>query len=65
MTSKKVTYNPKTRKYFSNPFNKYSHKELLRLANVNTFDGNFEIERLHDGRIKVKATVKSNSTKKK
>lgn len=65
MSLRKVTYNSKTRKDFSNPYAKYSHKELLRLGNVDTFNGNFKIERLQDGRIKVKAASKSNSSKKK
>jgi len=55
MVSKKVTYKSMTRNDISNPFNKYSHQELLKLANVELFNGRYEIEQLYNGRIKVLA----------
>ncbi|MDV3460262.1 hypothetical protein CMT57_08150 [Elizabethkingia anophelis] len=64
MSLKKITYNSKTRNDISNPYHKFSHQDLLRLANISTFNGNFEIEKLHNGRIKVNAIVKSKSSKK-
>ncbi len=58
MASKKVTYKSKTRNDISNPFNKYSHQELLKIANVELFNGLYEIEHLNNGRIKVLAADK-------
>lgn len=55
MASKKVTYKSKTRNDISNPFNKYSHQELLKIANVELFNGRYEIEHLNNGRIRVLA----------
>lgn len=54
MLSKKVTYKSKTRNDISNPFNKHSHEELLRLADVQDFKGSFDVQQLKNGRIKVK-----------
>ena len=58
MALKKITYNLKTRNDISNPFNKYSHQELLKLANVQNFNGSYEIQKLNNGRINVKAIDK-------
>ena len=43
---------------FSNEFHRYSHDQLLVLANVQKFNGNYEVKKLPDGRIKVEATNK-------
>ncbi len=65
MNPKKITYNAKTRNDISNPFNKYSHQDLLKRANVKNFNGSFSIQQLENGRIKVIAIEKqSNSAKK-
>lgn len=53
MTPKKITYNPKTRKSISNPYSDVPYDKLLKQANITTFNGNFEIEQLPNGRIKV------------
>lgn len=63
MASKKITYNSKTRNDISNPFNKYSHQELLNLANVEFFNDNYEIQHLSNGRIKVHAVDKDKRKK--
>lgn len=48
-----ITFNRKTRKDLSNPYNKIPHSELLRLANVKTFK-EFDIEYLKNNRIIIK-----------
>ncbi len=53
MSFKKITYNPKSRNDISNPYNKLSHDDLLRLGKVTLFNGNFIIQKLKNGRIKV------------
>lgn len=53
MTAKKITYNPRTRNDISNPFNKFSHKSLLKLGCIGIFNEKFIIETLSNGRIKV------------
>jgi len=58
VTKRKITYNSKTRMDFSNEFHRYSHDQLLVLANVQKFNGNYEVKKLPDGRIKVEATNK-------
>ena len=63
MVTSKVTYNPKTREDFSNPYNKFSYEELRKLAHVEMFNGDFEIEKLPDGRIRVKKKNKSKQKK--
>lgn len=63
MPHKKIKYNPKTRNDISNPYNKYSHEELLRLANIQKFNGSYEIKQLDNGRIIVKAVQKKKREK--
>lgn len=53
MKAKKVSYDQKNREDISNPYNKYSHADLLKMANIKQFD-KCEIIRLDNGRIKVK-----------
>lgn len=51
----KIKYNLKTRKDNSNPFHGMNHEELLRAAGVKTLKpGEYEIEKLENGRIVVK-----------
>lgn len=64
MASKKVTYHSKTRNDISNPYNNYSHQELLKIANVKVFNGRYEIEQLQNGRIKVIPSEKDSKKKK-
>lgn len=54
MNHKKTTYNPKTRKDISSPFNNISHNSLLELANVKCFNGNFVVQKLPNDKIIVK-----------
>lgn len=63
MTSKKITYNPKTRNDISNPYNKFSHEDLLKLGCVDMFNGKFIIETLPSGRIKVIKKEKNSKNK--
>jgi len=53
MSKKKFTYNKKSRNDISNPHHCSSHSELLRSANVKTYNGNYEINKLDNGRIMV------------
>lgn len=59
MTQKKISYNPKTRNDFSNPFNKLSYDGLLKLGCVELFNGKFEVKKLSNGRIKVVKRIKN------
>ena len=59
MNQKKITYNPLTRNDISNKFNKISHQDLLKLANIELFNGIYEIEHLANGRIKAKIPIKN------
>ena len=58
MNQKKITYNSQTRNDISNKFNKFSHQDLLRMANIQVFKGIYEIEHLANGRIKAKTPTK-------
>jgi len=58
MTNKKSTYNKKSRNDISNPHHCTKHSELLRSANVKKYNGNFEINKLENGRIIVRTKSK-------
>ena len=47
----------------SNEFHRYTHNELLVLGNVQKFNGNYEIKRLPDGRIKIEVPNKKKKDK--
>ena len=57
-TIMKILYKQKTRSDISNPFNKFTHDELLKKANVNNFNDDYEIEHLRNGKILVKSKGK-------
>jgi len=46
-------YQPKTKEDISNPYNKFSHDELLELANVEKFENRYNVVTLENGRILV------------
>ena len=58
MSNKKSTYNKKSRNDISNPYHCSSHNQLLRSANVKTYNGNYEINKLDNGRIIVRTNKK-------
>ncbi len=58
MAKKKSTYNKKSRNDISNPHRCKSHSELLHSANVKKYDGNYEINKLDNGRIIVETMKK-------
>lgn len=63
MSAKKITYNTKTRNDISNPYGKYSYTQLLRKANVQNFNGSYEVKQLNNGRIKVQAIQRTKKGK--
>ncbi len=54
MSNKKCTYNKKSRNDISNPHHSSDHNQLLRSANVKTYNGSYEINKLDDRRIIVR-----------
>ena len=60
----KPTYDPKSRKDISNPYHNKSHSELLALANVKPFNGNYVVQKMENGRIVVNATSNRKILKK-
>ncbi len=58
MSKKKSTYNKKSRNDISNPHHRSNHNELLRSANVKTYNGNYEMKKLDNGRIIVQTKKK-------
>ena len=64
MNHKKATYNPKTRKDISSPFNNISHNSLLELANVKCFNGNFVVQKFPNDKIIVKPIPNRKELKK-
>jgi len=60
LSFKKITYRPKTRNDISNNYNNIPHNELLKLANVQVYNGIYEIEKLPNGRINAKIPSKKN-----
>ena len=64
MAQKKIISNKKTRRDMSNPFAGFSHNQLLKLANIKTYDKNFIIEKQQNGRIIVKPILNRKILKK-
>lgn len=52
--AKKITYNKKNRNTISNPNQGINHNELLKIANVKLFNGDYEIENREKGKIIIK-----------
>ena len=61
MKKSNSTYKPVNREDLSNPYNKISHNELLQKANIQIYNGNYQIKHLPNGKI----VVQPHNTKKK
>jgi hypothetical protein len=55
---KNSTYKPKGREELSNPHRNCSHDNLLNKSKVKSYNGNFEVKTLNNGRIVLKSAKK-------